>query len=371
MSVTLGLAITIFLLGLNAFFVAGEFAVTSSRRSQIEPLAAEGKRGAATAMWAIEHVSLMLSICQLGITVASTSLGAVAEPAIAHLVETPLVQFGLPAASAHVAGFFGALLIVLYLHVVFGEMVPKNLSVSMPDQALLWLAPPLVAVGKVLRPVVVEMDHLANWFVRRLGLEPKSEVSATFTVEEVASIVELSQAEGTIHDDIGLLTTTLEFSEESVGDTMVALPDAICLPLGCTPAEVEREVAKTGFSRYPVLDETGQPVGYLHVKDVLYAHGSQRDEPIAPWRIRDLPQVHAEDEVEDALREMQRSGTHLAEVLDDGHIVGVLFLEDIIEQLVGEVRDALQRDDLLFNRELMTGEEPHRRMQTNLDETRE
>ncbi|MDO5720890.1 MAG: hemolysin family protein [Actinomycetaceae bacterium] len=349
MSIGMGLAITVFLLALNAFFVAGEFAVTSSRRSQIEPLAAEGKRGAATAMWAIEHVSLMLSICQLGITVASTSLGAVAEPAIARLVEHPLTRLGLPASSAHVAGFFGALLIVLYLHVVFGEMVPKNLSVSMPDRALLWLAPPLVAIGKVLRPVVVEMDHLANWFVRRLGLEPKSEVSATFTVEEVASIVELSQAEGTIHDDIGLLSGTLEFSEESVRDAMVALPDVISLPVNCTPAEVEREVAKTGFSRYPLLKH-GVPVGYLHLKDVLYARGSQRNEPIAAWRIRDLPQVRADDEVEEALREMQRSGTHLAEVTDGSTIIGVLFLEDVIEQLVGEVRDALQRDDLLFTR---------------------
>ncbi|MDO5048760.1 MAG: hemolysin family protein [Actinomycetaceae bacterium] len=352
MSIGTGLLITLLLLALNAFFVGAEFAVTSSRRAQIEPLAEEGKRGAKTALWAIEHVSLMLSISQLGITVASTSLGAVAEPAIARLLQKPMVAMGLPAEASHAVGFVGALLIVLYLHVVFGEMVPKNISVSRPDKALLILAPPLVAIGRLLRPIVVGLDHLANWFVRKFGLEPRSEVASTFTAEEVASIVELSQQEGTIHDDIGLLTGTLEFSEESVGDTMVALEDVIGLPATVTPADVEREVAKTGFSRYPILDDSGLPAGYIHLKDVLYARPEQRDLPVDDWRFREMPIVRAEDEVEDALRIMQESGTHLAEVVRDGKPVGVLFLEDVIEELVGEVRDALQRDDLLMEREL-------------------
>ncbi len=352
MSIGAGLLITLLLLALNAFFVAAEFAVTSSRRAQIEPLAEEGKRGAKTALWAIEHVSLMLSISQLGITVASTSLGAVAEPAIARLIEQPMVSIGLPAEASHLVGFIGALLIVLYLHVVFGEMVPKNISVSQPDKALLWLAPPLVAIGRGLRPIVVGLDHVANWFVRKFGLEPRSEVAATFTAEEVASIVELSQQQGTIHDDIGLLSGTLEFSEESVGDTMVSLDDLVSLPVDVTPAEVEREVAKTGFSRYPIVDDTGNPIGYLHLKDVLYARPEQRDAAVDEWRFREMPIVKAEDEVEDALRIMQESGTHLAEVIRDGETVGVLFLEDVIEELVGEVRDALQRDDLAIDREI-------------------
>ncbi|MDO5721610.1 MAG: hemolysin family protein [Actinomycetaceae bacterium] len=351
MSITTGLTLTIVLLALNAFFVAGEFAVTSSRRSQIEPLAAEGKRGAKTALWAIENVSLLLAICQLGITVASTSLGAVAEPAIARLFEKPMIALGLPAATSHVAGFVLALLLVLYLHVVFGEMVPKNLSVSMPDKALLWLAPPLAAIGKLAGPVVVGLDHLANWVIRRLGFEPKSEVASTFTMEEVASIVELSQAEGTIHDDLGLLSGSLEFSQESVGDTMVALDSLVTLTEGFTPAEVEREVAKTGFSRYPVKNDSGELRGYIHLKDILYAGPQQRDLPVDAWRIRELSEVEATAEVEDALRTMQQSGTHLAEVVSDGKTVGVLFLEDIIEELIGEVRDAMQRESVHSSRQ--------------------
>ncbi|WIK64808.1 hemolysin family protein [Gleimia hominis] len=343
MSLPVGLAVTIILLALNAFFVAGEFAVTSSRRAQIEPLAQEGRRGAQTALWAIEHVSVMLAICQLGITVASTSLGAVAEPAIAHLVEAPLKHAGLPAASTHVVGFIGALLIVLYLHVVFGEMVPKNVSVAMPGRALLFLAPPLVAFGKLLRPVVTKMDQLANWFVRRVGLEPKGEVSAAFTADEVASIVERSQQEGMIDDDSGLLSGTLKFSNETVGSTMVPLADLVTLPVGVTPEMVEREVAKTGYSRYPIVDEHGVPVGYIHVKDVLYANERRRFDPVDTWRVRDLVNLDSNMEVEEALREMQRSGTHLAEVTQAGVVKGVIFLEDILEELVGEVRDALQR----------------------------
>ncbi|WP_297555541.1 hemolysin family protein [uncultured Actinomyces sp.] len=352
MSITAGLLITLFLLLLNAFFVAAEFAVTSSRRAQIEPLADEGKRGAKTALYAIENVSLMLSISQLGITIASTSLGAVAEPAIARLVERPLQAVGLPAASAHAVAFILALLLVLYLHVVFGEMVPKNMSVSAPDKALLILAPPLVAIGHVFRPIVVGLDHMANWFVRLFGLEPRHEVAASFTAEEVASIVELSQQEGTLHDEIGLLSGTLEFSEERAGDVMVPVEELVSVPRDVTPAQLEREVAKTGFSRYPVVDENGLPIYYIHLKDVLFAGPDQRDLPLDEWRFREMPVVQASDEVEDALRIMQRSGTHLAEVVKDGLTVGVLFLEDVIEELVGEVRDSSQREDIFIERNL-------------------
>ncbi|MDO5034941.1 MAG: hemolysin family protein [Actinomycetaceae bacterium] len=356
MSITAGLIITVLLLLLNAFFVGAEFAVTSSRRAQIEPLVAEGKRGAKTALYAIENVSLMLSISQLGITIASTSLGAVAEPAIARLVEKPMVALGLPAASSHAVALIVSLLIVLYLHVVFGEMVPKNISVSRPDKALLILAPPLVALGHVFRPIVVGLDHLANWFVRLFGLEPRHEVAATFTAEEVASIVELSQQEGTIRDEIGLLSGTLEFSEECAGEAMVPLSELISLPRDVTPAQLEKEVAQTGFSRYPIVDEDGIPIYYIHLKDVLHATPEQRDQPVEEWRLREMPVVEATDEVEDALRIMQQSGTHLAEVVSEGKTVGVLFLEDVIEELVGEVRDSLQREDLILERHLERGE---------------
>lgn len=340
-----GLLITVAMLAVNAFFVAGEFSVTSSRRAQIEPLYAEGRRGSGYAMYALENVSHMLSICQLGVTVASTTLGAVAEPTVAHLVEDPLMSAGLPEGSADVVGVIVALLLVVYLHVVFGEMVPKNISIAMPTGALLLLAPPLVFLGRVFKPIIYLMDHVANWFVRIAGLTPRSEISAAFTADEVASIVEQSEQEGKIHDDLGLLSGSLEFSTESAADAMTPLDRLVVLPQDCTPAQLEHEVAVTGFSRFPVTGPDGAIIGYLHLKDILYADAEQRDRPVDPWRIRRMERVNGSDEVEDAMRHMQRTGGHCAEVVDDrGTVRGVLFLEDILEELVGEVRDGLQRD---------------------------
>ena len=343
MSTPLALLLTVILLAGNAFFVGAEFAVTSSRRSQLEPLAETGDARAATALWALQNVSRMLATAQLGVTLCSTGLGVVAEPAIAHLVESPLERLGAPEATSHVVGFAAALVIVLFCHVVFGEMVPKNISIAAPVRMLLILAPVLVRLGHVLRPIIEAMDRFANWFVRLAGYEPRSEISASYTIEEVASIVVASQAEGVLTDELGLLSGTLEFSEETAGTAMVPLDKLVVLPEGATPADVEEQVAHTGYSRFPVAGDDGSIVGYVHLKDVLYATGEEREQPITPWRIRRLEAVSADDQVEDALRHMQRTGVHCALVREAGAVVGILFLEDILELLVGEVRDVLQR----------------------------
>lgn len=345
MNTLTGILIGILLLAANAFFVGAEFAVLSARRSTIEPAAQQGKRGARTALYALEHVTDMLACAQLGVTFCSTTLGLVAEPAIAHLVEGPLVALGLPAATSHVIGFAVALTLVVYLHVVVGEMVPKNLSIAMPERAVLLLAPPLVFLSRVLRPIIHGLNGLANAMLRAVGIEPKREVASAFTAEEVASIVMRSQAEGVLQDDLGLLSGAIEFSEETAGGVMVPVAELRTLALGCTPDEVERAVAETGFSRFPVMDEAGEPVGYLHLKDVIGATAAQRRQPIPSWRVRPLAASAPDDEVEDALLSMQRSGAHLARVADvEGMTLGVVFLEDILEELVGEVRDSMQRD---------------------------
>ncbi|WP_182111694.1 MULTISPECIES: hemolysin family protein [unclassified Actinotalea] len=344
-----GVAITlgIVLLAANAFFVGAEFAIISARRSAIEPLAQAGSRRARVVLWAMEHVSLMLACAQLGITVCSTSLGVVAEPALAHLLEVPFAAVGLPAAAVHPAAFVVALLVVVYLHVVLGEMVPKNLAVAGPDRAVMWFGPPLVWVARVVGPVITALNWLANHILRLFGVEPKDEVASAFTAQEVQSIVERSQAEGLLVDAQGLLTGAIEFSDRTAADVMVPVADLVQVPRGCSVADVERLVARTGFSRFVVTGEGGQPVGYLHLKDVLYAGPGERDLPVPEWRVRALAEVRPADEVEDALAAMQRTGTHLARVVAaDGSVVGVVFLEDILEELVGEVRDAMQRGQL-------------------------
>lgn len=353
MSTGAALVVGVVLLAVNAFFVGAEFAVISARRSSIEPLAAQGSRRARTVLWAMEHVSLMLACAQLGITVCSTSLGIVAEPAIAHLLEGPLHTVGLPVALAHPVAVVIALAIVVYLHVVLGEMVPKNLAVAGPDRAVMWFGPPLVLVARLVSPVITALNWLANHIIRMFGVEPRDEVASAFTAQEVQSIVRRSQDEGLITDPQGLLTGAIEFSDRTARDVMVPLGQLVALPLGCTVEDVERQVARTGYSRYPVVDGTGFPLGYLHLKDVLYADVEDRSRPVPAWRIRTLARVTASDEIEDVLAAMQRSGTHLARVVEGGQddggptasetVAGVVFLEDILEELVGEVRDAMQR----------------------------
>lgn len=345
MSTSTALIVSVLLLIGNAFFVGAEFAVMSVRRSQLEPLVEKGKRGAATALYAVEHVSAMLATAQLGVTICSTSLGALAEPAVAHLLHGPFEALGLPAAAAHVVAFLIALAIVVYLHVVAGEMIPKNLAISMPDRAVLWFGPPLVWLSRILGPVIWVLNEIANVLLRLARVTPRNEVASAFTAEEVASIVAISQEEGALQDDAGLLSGALEFSAETAQSVMVPREELLTLPLGVTPEQVEREVARTGFSRFPVED-SGEIIGYLHVKDVLYADAVTRSQPVPSWRVRTLAVVAPADEVEESLRAMQRTGGHLACVRDaEGRVLGIVFLEDILEELVGEVRDSMQRDD--------------------------
>lgn len=220
------------------------------------------------------------------------------------------------------------------------------MSLANPARLLLILAPILVGLGRLIGPVIRLMDRVANAILRLLGVEPKAEIEATFTTEEVASIVELSAAEGTLSDELGLISGTLEFSAETAQTAMVPLSELLVLPRDVTPAQLEHSVAVTGFSRFPVADDGGSIVGYLHLKDVLYADEDEREQPVTPWRIRKVGSVRAGDEVEDALRHMQETGAHLALVTDDAsEVLGVLFLEDILEELVGEVRDSLQREE--------------------------
>ncbi len=337
----------VLLLAGNAFFVGAEFAIISARRSAVEPLAEAGSRRAKVVLWAMENVSLMLACAQLGITICSTSLGVVAEPALAHVIEAPLAAVGLPEGAVHPIAFVLALAIVVYLHVVLGEMVPKNLAVAGPDRAVLWFGPPLVWIARLLRPVIVVLNRLANHILRQFGVEPKDEIASAFTAEEVQSIVDRSRAEGLLDDAQGLLTGALEFSDRTAGEVMVATDDLVGVPLGSSAADVERLVARTGFSRFVVHDAEGSPIGYLHLKDVLYAGAGDRDDPVPAWRVRALAQVSADDEVEEALAAMQRTGTHLARVAGPSdEVLGVVFLEDILEELVGEVRDAMQREQL-------------------------
>jgi len=327
----------------NAFFVAAEFAVMSARRSQIEPLAEAGSKRAQTTLRAMENVSLMLACSQLGITVCSLLILLVAEPAIHHLLAVPLEALGVPAEAAGIAAFAVALMVVTFLHVTFGEMVPKNISVSVADKAALLLAPPLMFIARMVKPVIAALNWSANHILKLMRIQPKDEVTSSFTLEEVQSIVQESTRHGLVDDDAGLITGALEFSEHTASRVMVPLEKLVMLKAATTPAEFEKAVSRTGFSRFPMLDDDGMLAGYLHIKDVLSIQNGGYRQPIAESRIRSLANLAMDDEIEKAMSVMQRTGSHLARVIGpDGLTRGVLFLEDVIELLVGEIRDATQ-----------------------------
>ncbi|PJJ61654.1 hemolysin family protein [Compostimonas suwonensis] len=340
-----GLAWLVVLLLANAFFVGAEFAVISARRSQIEPLADQGRRSAKTALFAMEHATLMLATTQLGITICSLLILNVSEPAIHHLLEIPLGLTGWSEEVIATIAFIIALVIVSYLHVVFGEMVPKNLSFSVPDRAVLLLAPPLVFFARVFRPIIVALNASANGVLRLFRVEPKNEANSTFTLDEVATIVSQSTREGLLQDSTGALKATFEFTTKKVKDVAIATDSLVSLPEGATPADVERAVARHGFSRYVIMDAEGEPSGYLHLKDVIDLENGESDHPVPAKRIRQIVSIYENTDLEDALATMRRTGVHLARSFDEtGATRGVLFLEDIIEELVGEVRDATRRD---------------------------
>ncbi|WP_066042062.1 hemolysin family protein [Herbiconiux solani] len=339
-----GLVWLVVLLVVNAFFVGAEFAVISARRSQIEPRAEAGSKAAKTTLWAMEHATLMLATSQLGITVCSLVILNVSEPAIHHLLEYPLALTPLSPELIGGVAFVIALVVVTFLHVVFGEMVPKNLSFSVPDRAALLLAPPLVLVSILVRPVIWVLNGIANLVLRAFGVQPKDEATSSFTLEEVATIVAQSTREGSLTDASGTLGAAFEFTAKTVGDVEVPLGELVLLRADATPRDLQTAVATRGYSRYVLTDAAGAPTGYLHVKDVLDLTGEAFDRAVPVARIRPLDSVRRGDDLEDALAAMRRSGAHVARTLDGdvvetGAVTGVLFLEDIIEELVGEVTD--------------------------------
>ena len=333
--------LVVLLLG-NAFFVAGEFAIMGARRSQIEPLAEKGSKRARTALWAMEHVNQMLAVCQLGITVCSLLILNVSEPALHHLIYEPLTYFGVPEAVSSTVAFVAALLIVTFLHVTFGEMVPKNFSVSLADRMVLLLAPPLVFLDKVFYPIVKVLNSMANALLKLFGVQPQNELASAFTLEEVQQIVAESTKSGLVEDDSGLLSGALEFSDYQAAAVMVPTAEVVSLEEGViTPREFEKVVGRTGFSRFAMVDKSDRFTGYLHLKDVLDIE--QYDEPIPITKMRALANVSATAEIEDAMAIMQKTHSHVARVIDQaGQTVGILFLEDVIEVLVGEIHDATQ-----------------------------
>ncbi|WP_309093795.1 hemolysin family protein [Streptomyces sp.] len=320
----------------NAFFVGAEFALISVRRSQIEPHADQGDRRAKSVLWGLEHVSALMAAAQLGITLCTLVLGVVAEPAIAHLLEPAFHAMGVPEGAGHAVSFVIALSLATYLHMLLGEMVPKNIALAEPVRSALALGPPLVAVSRALRPVIFTVNAFANALLKLLRVEAREEVAASYSDAEIAQIVKDSSEAGLIDDRAQeRLHDALELGRRPVRDVVMPLERVVYARVGITPEQLERLSAESGFSRFPVVDEGRRIVGYLHVKDALDAIG--RDVPFRLRDMRSIARVREHTPLDDVLTAMRGSRTHLAAVLgSDGRLAGLVTMEDVLRELFGQ-----------------------------------
>lgn len=335
--VTALLVLAALLLG-NGFFVAAEFAMVTARRDHLEPHAAEGSARARWSLRGMENVSVSLAATQLGITACSLLIGAVGEPAIAHLIERPLGAAGVPAGFVHPIALVIALLVVTFLHMVLGEMVPKNMAIARPAAAALLLGPVLRVFVLVFRPAIWLMNEVANLVVRYVcRVEPRAEVETTFTVDQMRGMVAAAGDEGLLdEDETSLLTGALAFDDITAADVSRPLDAVETMRTGCTTGEVHERCVRTGHSRFPVRGDGGF-VGYVHVKDTL---ADDPDGPLRDDRIRVIGEVPAATPLDDVLAAMQDARAHLAVVAGAEGPEGVVALEDVLARLVGEVRGA-------------------------------
>jgi CBS domain containing-hemolysin-like protein len=337
MSPGLGIAVTALLLLLNAFFVAAEFALVSARRASVEPAAEQGSRRAVITLRAMEQVSLMMAGAQLGITLCSVALGAVSEPVIAHLLEPPFDALGLPAGLTHPAAFVVALALVTVLHVVLGEMVPKNVALADPEGSAQWLAPVLAVTVQVVRPLIWVLNEIANLVLRLFRVQPRDEVASAFTRDEVALLVDESRRGGLLaaeaHRRLG---GALAFETATAGVLTLPLSRAHVLPGAPTADDVEALAARTGVTRFPVQDGTvdGGVRGYVHLKDTLGLAPDRRSAPLPASCIRRLPDVAVDASLGEVVEVMRTGHAHMARVARDGATLGIITLDDILASLV-------------------------------------
>ncbi len=344
------LVLAVVLIAGNGFFVGAEFAVLAARASRLEPLALTSRR-ARTAVRATRDLPLMISGCQFGITLCSLGLGALGEPAVARLLTGPLAAAGLPHGALHPVALTVALTVVASLHMLLGEMVPKNLALAGPERAAVLLAPPLVGFVRVFRPLLVMLTATATGVLRLMRIAAVTEVGDAPNREAVASLILASREEGLLGgDQHQLLTGALTFDEATARSVLLPREALITVDPGATPAQLEELVAHTGFSRFPVAgpgQEAGQDpplLGYVHVADVLEDDPDVRNTPLDGRWVRPLASVTTFDRLHVVLATLQRTGAHLGRVVDEAGItVGVIALEDVLEELVGEVRDATRR----------------------------
>lgn len=323
--------VTILLLLGNGFFVGSEFALIASRRTVVEPLAATSRR-ARIALKAMNQIPLMIAGAQLGITICSLGLGAIAEPALAHFLEGPFTALGLPQSALHPVSFVLALGVVVFLHTVIGEMVPKNLTLAGPEQAVVWLGPPMYGFCIATKPLLTAMKWASKAILRLWRIESADAVKTVYNAEELAGLVSQARVEGLLDpEEHARIAGALALQSRRAGDVMLPWSEVTTVAEDTTPATLEVLANRTGRSRFPVIHRsTRRIIGFVHVKDVLDASGVSRREPISSTIIRPLGVVPPDRTLADLLLAMRRESRHIVLVSDGRAPVGILTLHDVL-----------------------------------------
>ena len=312
-------------------------------RSRVRRLASEGDRKAALVDRSLKRLSFELSGAQLGITVTSLIVGAIAEPAIASLIEPVLGRFGFVAAENRLeVAIVIAISVATIVQMLFGELVPKNFAIAKPYPTAILVGIPMAWVNSLLRPIVLFLNHSANWTVRKLGIEPREDLAGVRSLEELEMVIRSSGEGGELDDaELSLLTRAIAFTEKVAADVMVPRVAVVGLSRHDSVTELRRLALETGHSRFPVyLDDLDEIIGIVHVKDSFRVPRERR--PITPVGSIAKPPLavpHSRP-LDDLLVDMQRQSRAMAVIVDEyGGTAGIVTIEDLLEELIGEIAD--------------------------------
>ncbi|WP_455449540.1 hemolysin family protein [Natrinema thermotolerans] len=343
-----------FLVFLNGFFVAAEFAYVRIRPTQIEALVDEGRRSAKLLQEAEENLDDYLATTQLGITIASLGLGWVGEPAIASLLE-PVLGPVLPAGTLHLVSIAIGFSVITFLHVVFGELAPKTLAIADAERIALLVAAPMKFFYYIFIPGIIVFNGTANFFTRLLGVAPASERDESHSEEEILRIVAKSGEQGVVDtDEVEMIEAVFDLGDTVAREVMIPRPDVVTVRADMPLSELRGVAAGGNYTRYPVVDDDAdEPViGFVHAKDVLQAieaangEDTTAAEPTARDLVRDAIIVPETRRIDGILAEFRRQDAQLAVVIDEwGAFEGILTIEDVIEEVIGDIRDEFDAPD--------------------------
>ncbi|HMM82100.1 MAG TPA: hemolysin family protein [Terrimesophilobacter sp.] len=330
----------------TGLFVASEFSLVNLDRSELEARRERGERGLSITIGALKRTSTHLSSAQLGITLTTLLTGFMLEPAISRLLHAPLADLGLTGGAATAVASIIAILLATLLSMIVGELVPKNFALALPLRVAKLVLPFQVGFTWLFRPAVVLLNDTANVILRMVGIEPKEELSSARTAEELRSLVRRSATAGTLDlDTATLLSRTLVFAGHVASDAMTPRPRVASVDRSDTASTVVALARETGFSRFPVMDDSiDDIVGLVHVKNAVAVPLDRRDDVPVSALTSDALSVPETMKLDALLGELRGRGFQMAIVLDEyGGTAGVVTLEDLVEELVGEVADEHDR----------------------------